>query len=228
MKRRVATGMALIGALLFSAPGHAVEDSLVAGMAEKGVHGLVNIATGWFELPMQIYKGYEDGVDSICAPAGSRSVGTLLGVFRGASHALGRTGWGILQLGGFWSRNPTTNEHLLQLLDATYAWEMGSKKTMTDPNIDNGLNRVGMRLERGLRNVFGAPLEIPGQLRKAHRECRLVGLPKGVWFMCSRIVHGTGDVVFFLLPGPEGNLNVPFEEIEGWDALNGRYYNNVK
>ena len=207
----------------------AVEDSIVCGMAEKGSHGLVDVVSGWWELPMQIYKGYNEGIPLIKAPAGSHSLGTLAGVLRGSFHAVGRTGWGAVQLAGFWTKNPTTNKDLMALLDSEYSWEIGTKKCMACPTLDESLNRVGMRFERGMRNIFGAVAEIPGQVRKADAERRIyVGLPKGIWFAASRLIHGAGDVLLFPFPGPEAQLNVPFEEIEGWDALAGKYYNNVK
>ncbi len=209
------------------APPFEGENDHVKGMAENGAHGLVNFVTGWYEFPMQIYKGYQHGSAKFKSPAASRSFGALLGVPRGLTHAAGRTAWGVIQFGGFWARNPTTNKHVMSLLDAEYAWQKGTRKSLNNPNLDNGLNRVGIRFERGLFNVVGAVAEFPGQIRKTDgQRIVYVGPFKGLWMTASRLVYGAGELGLFLLPSPEPNLNVPFEEIQPWDALQGRYYNN--
>jgi len=227
--RRLLAGSVMLVLTCGVAQARQPEDNIVYGMAEKGVHGLVNIATGWFELPMQIYKGYEDGIPGIKAPAATRSLGAGVGVVRGVFHAVGRTAWGVVQLGGFWTSNPTDNKAYLPLLDAEYAWEMGSKKTVVAPDLDAGIERIGMRIERGLRNAVLGVAELPGQIYKADMERRVyIGLLKGVWFTLSREVYGVADVGLCLFPIPEENLGVPFDEVEPWDALWGNYYNNVK
>lgn len=216
-------------ALTMCSAAWAVEDSIKWGMCEKGSRGFVNIFSGWMEVPMQVYKGYNDGVRGINSPAGSRSLGALGGLFRGMSHAVGRTGWGAFEFGGLWARNPTSNEELLLLLDSNYAWEKGSRKAFRCPTATDGMKRVGYRMERGLRGAVLGVAEIPGQMRKADAERRRhIGIPKGVWFAASRIWEGVGDVALLPFAGPETTLNVPYEEIEPWDALHERYYNNVK
>ena len=231
MKKRGLLAVCLVVGVLFAAVGaYAVEDSVACGMLEKGSHGLVNIVTGWWELPLQVKKGYDEGIPALKGkPAGSRSLGAFLGIFRGGGQAVGRTGWGVLQLAGFWTRNPTDNSHLRQLLDAEYSWEKGTKKSMCCPKLDNGFDRVGQRFERGVRNVVGCLAEVPGQIRRSDRERNIyVGLPKGIWFAASRAWYGVGGVVTFPFPSPETDLNVPFDEVEGWDAICEDYYNNVK
>lgn len=52
------------------------------------------------------------------------------------------------------------------------------------------------------------------------------GVPKALWYSTSRTYQGLADVVFVTIPGPEDNLNVPYDEIEGWDALHERFDNN--
>ena len=170
-KRTVLTGLFLSAVLLLSGRLAAVEDDHVCGMVEKGSHGLVNLATGWFELPAQIVKGYNDGIGSVReAPARARSLGAVAGLFRGAAHAVGRTAWGAVELAGFWTLNPTTNTHLRRLLDGEYVWHAGEKKTMFDPSFDANLDRVALRLERGGRNLVGSVAELPGQIWKADAE----------------------------------------------------------
>jgi hypothetical protein len=218
--------------LAFCGTAQAYEDDLVRGMDGNFTHGLVNIVTGWWEIPHQVYKGYDKGMQCVTirqSPAVSRSGGAIAGVFRGASQAVGRTGWGVIQLGGFWSRNPNTNREFRPLQDGEYSWDKGIRKDYCCPTFKDGWNRTAPRLQRGLRNVLGAAPEIPGQVRKSDPQKKgLVGVGKGVWFCASRAVHGVGETAMFPLPSPEEYFSVPFEEIEGWDALNGRYNNNVR
>jgi putative exosortase-associated protein (TIGR04073 family) len=222
-------GIVVGSMLLLNTGASAVEDNVVNGMVDKGSRGLVNIVTGWYELPMQIVKGYDRGVECVDAPAGSRSLGMLGGLFRGVTHAVGRTGWGVVELATFWASNPTSNAELMPLLDANYAWQEGTCKPVFCPDVQSGVDRIGLRLERGLVGVLAGVAELPGQIRKANAEDRLwIGLPKGLWYTASRIGQGAGDTVLFLLPSPVDNLGIPFEEVEPWDALYGDYYTNVK
>ncbi len=227
MTKASCTKVCALLVLVFALSASAAEDQVISGMAEKGTHGLVNILTGWFEVPMQVYKGYNKGIAAVEAPAASRSLGTVAGFFRGISHAVGRTGWGLVQLGGFWTSNPTSNEHLMSLLDDEYAWQNGDRKEMYS-DFNNNLNRVGTRFERGVRNLVGSITEFPGQIRKADAEKRVyVGIPKGIWFTGSRFVYGVSDMLLVLVPGPGENLGVPYDEVDGWDALQGDYYSNI-
>ncbi len=231
MRFRRCLGWVLPAALLLGAGLRAAqpENNVWYGMAEKGTHGLVNVVTGWWEFPKQIYIGYDEGVASIKAPACSRSLGATLGVVRGLFHAAGRTCWGAVQLVGFWSSNPTDNKAFLPLLDSEYAWQRGVKRTVVVPDIDPSIEKIGNHIERGLRNIVGGPVELPGQIYKSDYERRIyLGLVKAVWFALSRELYGLADVGLCLLPMPENNLGVPFDEVEGWDAISGRYYNNVK
>jgi len=223
------TAAAITVLILAAGSVFAAEDVLVDGMGEKGTHGLVNIATGWMELPMQVYKGYHGGIGGIEHPEVGRPLGAVAGALRGAGHTIGRTAWGVVQLGGFWTRNPTDNADLLQLYDSEYAWETGVKKPIGCPKVEDGMERVGHRIERGYRNLFAGLGEIPGQARKAHDQSLfLFGVPKGVWYASSRLVYGAGDIVLSPFPSDDINRNVPFEEVEPWDAVQGEYYNNVK
>jgi len=188
----------------------------------------VNMVTGWYEFPMQICKGYQRGVERIEAPAASHSLGMLLGVPRGLSHAVGRTAWGCIQFAGFWTRNPTTSRDLRQLFDSEYSWEMGDLKPMMCPKLEDGIERASERCVRGFGNIAGTLTEIPGQIRKADAEQRVfVGLPKGIWYAGSRAIYGVADFALFLVPGYEQSMGVPFDEVYGWDALGGKYYTNI-
>ena len=87
MRKRVILVAALI-CLFFSSSVMAGEIS--DGMVDRGVRGVRNLFTGIIEVPMQIKKGYTNGVDFIDSDAGSKTVGTILGFFRGFGHAAGR------------------------------------------------------------------------------------------------------------------------------------------
>ena len=222
-------GIVIGSMMLLSSGASAVEDSVVCGMVNKGSRGLVNIATGWFELPMQIVKGYDRGVSYVDAPAGSRSLGALGGLFRGISQAAGRTGWGVVELATFWAANPSCNCDLRPLLDANYAWEKGTVTPTFSPDVQAGVDAIGRRFGRGLTGILAGFMEIPGQIRKAHAEDRTcVGIPKGLWYTASRMGQGIGDTLLFFLPSPKQNLGIPYEEVEPWDAFQARYYSNVK
>lgn len=190
------------------------------GMITKGSRGLVNTLTGWIEFPVQIYKGYDRGVGFIDNEAGSTTVGTILGIFSGASHAVGRTGYGLLELFGFWTANPNTNHNVGIPLDAKYAWEDGESYSITEPTLGEGLMPYPNKLVRGLGNGVGGILEWPGQTVKGAREGRAgTGFVKGLWFAVSRTVYGFGDVFGFLLPNPPDQVGYSFEEKWPWDAF---------
>jgi putative exosortase-associated protein (TIGR04073 family) len=216
------------GAVLLAAGVRAAEDHYVNGMVEKFSHGLVNAATGWMELPVQVTRGYDRGVPCVKACAASRSLGAAAGLGRGVSHTLGRTVWGAWEVVTFWAPNHTTNADLLLLQDSFYPWEEGIVEPFRCPTAKDGVQRIGMRLERGLDDVVGSPFEILGQTKKAAAEgsC-LPGIPKGLYCMVGRLLSGVGDIAFFALPSPVDNLMVPFDEVKPWDAWDGKYRNNL-
>jgi hypothetical protein len=192
------------------------------GMITKGSRGLVNTLTGWIEFPAQIFKGYERGVGFIDNNAGSTTVGTVLGVFSGATHAVGRTGYGLLELFGFWTANPNTNHDVGVPLDAKYAWEDGEAYSVFEPTFGDGIMPYPNKLVRGLGNGIGGIVELPGQTAKGFRQDEPgTGFVKGIWFSVSRIVYGFGDAVGFLLPNPPDQVGYSFEEKWPWDAISG-------
>jgi putative exosortase-associated protein (TIGR04073 family) len=216
------------GAVLLAARLSAAEDNYANGMTEKFCHGLVSIATGWLEVPLQVKKGYDRGVSCVKPCAGSKSLGALLGVGRGVSHTLGRTAWGALELATFWAPNHTTNADLQLLQDSFYPWEEGTLKPFRCPAVKDGAHKLAMRFERGLDDLVGSLLEIPGQIRKADASGNfLPGIPKGLYCTVGRMVNGAGDIVLIALPSPVDNLMVPFDEVKPWDAYDGKYYSNL-
>jgi len=67
-------------------------------------------------------------------------------------------------------------------------------------------------LSRGVRNILGAPLEIPVTIRNYHRgEGRPVirhtaGLVDGTFRMVSREVNGLMDTLLVLVPGEQDGI----------------------
>lgn len=190
------------------------------GMIMKGSRGIVNTLTGWVEFPVQIYKGFDRGVGFIENEAGSKTVGTILGIFSGVSHAVGRTGYGVLELFGFWTVNPASNERNGVPLDGKYAWNEGEPYSIFEPTLGEGIEPYPNKLVRGLGNGVGGILELPGQTIKGANEGNVVkGLGKGVWFTVSRWAYGLGDVFGFLLPNPPDQLGYAFEQKWPWDSF---------
>jgi putative exosortase-associated protein (TIGR04073 family) len=198
-------------------PGDVVE-----GMGKKLVRGVVNTVTGVVELPVQTIKGYKSGVGFIKNETGSKTVGTVLGFFRGIGHAAGRTAHGVVDVVGFWAANPESNDGVGIPLDAEYAWEEGTRYSIMKPTLKEGLMPYPRKLVRGLGDSFLGILELPGQVLKGVRDDGVAGLPmglvKGVWFSSSRVVSGA-DAVLFLAPNPEDQLGYVFEQAWPWESL---------
>ena len=84
---------------------------VVDGMAGKAGRGLANIATGWLELPKQIYTTYkEDGV----------AKGVLLGPLKGLGMTLVRTVSGAGELMTFFVAYPGFYD---PYFDPAYVWQ---------------------------------------------------------------------------------------------------------
>lgn len=205
---------------LAATPSFAATTDVVGGMKDKAVRGVINLFTGIVELPVQICKGYRNGFGPIQNEVGSKTVGTILGVFRGLGHAAGRTGWGAHELFGFWSVNPEDNEGNGIPLDAEYAWEEGTQYNIFEPSLKEGIKPYGRKLLRGIANGFLGIAELPGQTIKGmHDGNVLKGLGKGVWYWFSREVYGMGLAYSFLLPNPADNPGVAFDGEWPWTVL---------
>jgi len=84
---------------------------VVDGMAGKAGRGLANIATGWLEIPQQIYTTYkEDGV----------AKGVLLGPLKGLGMTLVRTVSGAGELMTFFVAYPGFYD---PYFDPAYVWQ---------------------------------------------------------------------------------------------------------
>ena len=218
MKKRLAV-LVFFTAVVFScAAAYPATDDVIEGMGKKLLRGLVNTFTGWVEFPAQIVKGWNNGIPG---DEDNKLLGVVVGVFDGIGHSLGRTGWGVLELAGFWTANPEDNEGIGVPLDAEYAWEEGEAYDCFDPSFyDATIEPMGRKLLRGIGNgVFGF-VEFPGQIAKGVQEgAPDLGIIKGLWFWASREVYGIGEVVTAILPAPEDNPGYPFDEEYPWDAL---------
>ena len=216
--RKLAVLVLTVFCMTFSTSVQAGEIS--EGMAERGVRGFRNFFTGIIEVPMQIKKGYTNGVGFIENEAGSKTVGTVLGFFRGFSHAFGRTSSGAVELFSFWAVSPESNEGVGVPLDAEYAWEEGTQYSIFKPTLEEGIKPIGRKLGRGIGNGLLGILEVPGQIKKGAEEGNAVkGVGKGVWYWFSRAAYGFNNIMTSFVPNPEDNLGVHFEEEWPWEAL---------
>jgi len=181
---------------------------------------VVNGFTGIVELPMQTYKGYKNGVGFIKNEPGSKTVGTVLGIFRGFGHAAGRSGWGFMELFGFWAANAEDNQGVGVPLDAQYAWEFGTQYSLFKPTLGEGIKPVGRKLVRGLTNGFCGIVEVPGQTMKGISDGAAArGLGRGVWYWFSRNIYGFGDIFMCLVPNPEDNPGVALNSQWPWSTM---------
>jgi len=212
--------VALLAVALTASSVYASNESIAEGMANKAVRGIVNLVTGIVELPVQIYKGFDKGFEPIENEVASKTVGAVLGIFRGVGHAAGRMSWGALELVGFWAANPADNKGVGVPLDAEYAWEEGTQYSIFEPSLEEGVKPVGRKLLRGLGDGLLGIAELPGQTLKGIDEGNaLVGLGRGLWFWASRTVYGLGSLYSCIVPNPEDNPGYAFEEQYPWDAL---------
>lgn len=212
--------MLVLFVMLLSSNAFADGEKVVQGMGNRAVRGVVNLVTGIIEWPVQIYKGYNNGFGSVENKVASKTIGTVLGFFRGIGHAGGRMSSGAIELFVFWAVSPEDNIGVGVPLDAEYAWEYGTQYSMFKPSFGEGVKPIGRKLLRGLGNGFLGIAELPGQTIKGKNEGNIAkGVGKGVWYWFSRTVYGFGDIFTCIVPNPEDNKGVSFEEKNAWDAL---------
>jgi len=217
MRRIIALTLVI---LLMTSTVYAATDDAVQGMGAKAIRGAVNLFTGILEVPMQVYKGFNKGFEFIKNEAGSKTVGAILGLFRGFGHAAGRMSWGALELFGFWSANPEDNVGVGIPLDAEYAWEMGEQYSIFEPSLEEGVKPIGRKLGHGLANAFLGIAELPGQTINGTLEGNAIkGLGRGIWFWFSRELYGIGSIFSCIVPNPEDNPGYPFDGKWPWSAL---------
>ena len=207
--------------ILASSVAFANTEDLAEGMGNKALTGIVNIFTGWIEIPNQIAKGYKYGW---MGKYNTGVVGAVGGIFAGVGSATGRTISGMGQVAGFWAADPESNEGVGIPLDAKYAWEEGTHYDMTDPSFTEATTKpVLNKLGRGLGNFFFGIAEVPGQIMIGIEEKAWdAGLFKGIWYFLSREVDGAWDICTFFLPGPRDNEAVAFDQKWAWSAMGDR------
>jgi putative exosortase-associated protein (TIGR04073 family) len=200
----------------------ATEDNAFYGGVNKFTRGVVNVVTGWVEIPAQIYKGYQKGFETETmitlksSPAASRSIGALNGFFRGIGHAAGRTVWGVAECATFWAKDPLDNRNMLFLVDGEYAWSKGEPKPFCCPLPEDGLRKVGFRATRGLDDLFFGVSEIPCQTMVYWEKydsltMKVLGPFDGLWLGTSRMFNGAFELGLCLLPSPEERLQIPYD-----------------
>lgn len=209
----------VIAALTFSTTT-VFAGEIADGMGQRAVRGARNLVTGILEVPYQIKKGYNNGVSFIDNDAASKTVGTVLGLFRGFSHAGGRMSWGMVELFGFWAASPDSNDGVGVPLDAEYPWEEGTQYSIFKPTLGEGIKPWFRKFGRGLGNGLLGIAEVPGQIKKGIDEGNVgTGVLKGLWYWASRGVYGFSNVATAFVPNPVDNLGVHFDEEWPWDAL---------
>jgi putative exosortase-associated protein (TIGR04073 family) len=218
MVKKLSAVILAIALLAYAPAVYAAADDLVDGMAAKFWRGLVNTFTGWVEFPAQIIKGYNEG---FMGDESNKILGVVVGIFEGLGHSAGRTFNGMTELMGFWAANPADNEGIGMHLDAEYAWEEGTPYDAFDPTFTEGaVMPVANKALRGLGNGFLGIAEVPGQIAKGISEgAPDLGIIKGIWYWLSRGVHGLSDVMTCLLPNPEDQKGLAFDEKWPWEAL---------
>ncbi|MEY4960938.1 MAG: hypothetical protein RL610_1117 [Pseudomonadota bacterium] len=112
--KKIIKSLLIVSSLIFLTPSvHAHEASYVTHMGNKLGYGIVNIATGWVEVPKNIMiVGQRDGVVS----------GATTGVFTGLFHMVGRTAYGIMETATFFI--PTH-----PIVKPGYIWDNFNKET---------------------------------------------------------------------------------------------------
>lgn len=217
MKRNLIAVLVVSGMLMAS---QVSAGEVADGMGDRFQRGVKNFFTSIIEFPMQIKKGYNNGVSFIENEAGSKTVGTVLGIFRGVSHWGGRMSSGAIELFGFWAVSPEDNDGVGIPLDHEDAWEDGTQYSLFEPSFEEGIKPIGRKIGRGFGNGLLGILELPGQIKKGADEGNVVkGVGKGFWYWMSRGVYGMKDLTSALAPNPVDNKGVHFEEEWPWDAL---------
>lgn len=196
----------------------------VVGMGHKFLRGTVNTLTGIAEIPMQTYKGFDNGFGPITYVPLSKTVGTVLGFFRGLGHGAGRMVYGAAEVASFFAPNHASSEGFGIPFDAEYVWEMGERYSVTKPNLKEGLMPYPRKFARGLSDGLFGVLEVPGQVvQGAQSENPWLGVPvgavRGVWFAYGRTVCGVADAVLFLVPNPETQVGYGYDHVWPWEPL---------
>ena len=228
MRKRLAGLLVISVFLMFTVAAYAVMDDFVEGATKKLSRGGINFFSGWMELPTQILRGYNEGIND------NKALGAVGGAFKGFAYFVGRTASGAMDFIGFWAADPKDNINVGFHLETERPWDDLESYDMLDPRGDrqepddteetaSGAAAAGNKFLRGTGNLLFGFLEIPNQAARGFREGNILGgIGKGLWYFASREVLGASDLLTFLLPTPKSNLGVPFDEEWPWDGLFGR------
>ncbi len=218
MAKRVLSVLVAAALLAMANAACASEAIFLEGAKEKFWRGLVNTFTGWVELPMQVVKGYKEGITD---DPDNRIAGALFGIVDGVFHSAGRTVSGVFDLASFWTADPKNNRGVGFPLDADYAWQDGVPYDYFNPDFEEAaLNPVWEKFARGVSSSMAGFVELPGQTMKGFEEGHpFLGITKGLWYWYSRQISGLQDLTGIFLPTPEETAGVAFEEEWPWDAM---------
>jgi len=210
----------LLAIFALSTCAYAANQSITTGMVDKAVNGGVNLLTGWIELPMQVYKGWDKGLSEINREGPSKVVGGICGIFRGVFHGIGRTIWGAFELATFWAANPTDNNGVGVPLDAKYSWEKGEQYRLDNPNLPEGCKPIGTKLIHGVTDALLGIVEVPAQITKSVNNEDgsnvFIGFLRGMWYWLSREVNGVANIGSFLFPNPPDNMGYAYNSKWPW------------
>ncbi|MBU1084162.1 MAG: exosortase system-associated protein, TIGR04073 family [Candidatus Omnitrophota bacterium] len=204
--------------LMTASVSYAASDDLLTGMGQKLFRGVINVVTGWVEIPAQIIKGYDRGFNG---NENNKIVGLVVGVFKGLGDATGRTLSGVADVAGFWAADPDSNEGIGIPLDAEYAWQEGTAYNIFDPNLGEGAFKpIAGKLLRGIGNTVLGIIEIPGQIVKGVKDgAPDLGIIKGIWYFASREMDGASDIYTFYMANPKETKGLAFDETWPWSAF---------
>lgn len=220
MKKNI-VGVLLVFCIVVSPLGEARAagtEEFIGGMGEKFVRGIVNIFTGWIEVPAQIIKGYNRGLGG---DEGNKLGGAFVGIFSGVWYGLGRTFSGFKEMAGFWAADHKDYDGVGIPLEADYAWQAGEPYHFSDPSFSKAtIAPMGNKLVSGVCDTVFGFVELPGQFAKGVKlRAPDAGIGKGIWYWFSRELDGIYDAVTFLLPNPKDTKGLAFDEKWPWSAL---------
>jgi putative exosortase-associated protein (TIGR04073 family) len=208
--------LTILTTLMLSIQVHAAAEDVGNGMLNKATRGFLNTTTGFLELPLQAYKGFDQGVSFIEAPVIPKPVGLCFGLFRGIFFSVGRTGSGVFDLATFWAAGPQHNMHVGIPLDAEYVWEKGRPYLI----LKKGIMPIFSKAGYGICNLLLGICELPGQIKAGYNSDFLIGgIFKGGWYTISRITTGAQQLGLFIFPNPIEEKGYPFDALMPYDAL---------
>ena len=216
MRKRSSAILIAIIFTVFAATACADSENITDGMMKKLERGIVNLLTGWVELPAQIGKGYNAG---FMGDEDNKLLGIMMGAFNGVVYSTGRTLSGVADVIGFWTASPEDNKNIGIPLGAGYAWEEGESYNLFDPNFtEAALRPMANKLFRGVGNTIFGFMEVPRQVvDSVSGETPYMGIVKGLWYWPSREISGIFDILSFPFANPEDTIGATFDKKWPWD-----------